>query len=230
MDLQSGVLERVTNQSKSSVSSGPWSPDSLQTAINWSLARGAAIMTLPYGNPKPLGDAMYVEDWSLNGKRLLCRDGMGGRVMVVPANGGPPRTIHTSPYFTVDLRLSPDEKFVAYTSVETGREEIEIASYPSFADKRPVSTEGGTYPTWRMDGKELFFLAESGKLMSAEIERAGMLKVSAPKPVFRAAGLGVPPYGYAPTGDGKRFLIIEGQPTQPAQNVVLMNWTAGLKQ
>ena len=151
---------------------------------------------------------MYVEDWSPDSKRLLCRDATGGRVMVVPATGGPPRPIHTSPYFTVDLRLSPDEKFVAYTSVETGREEIEIASYPSFADKRPVSTEGGTYPTWRKDGKELFFRAESGKLMSAEIENAGGLKIGAPKPVFRVTGLSVPPYGYAPTGDGKRFLII----------------------
>ena len=228
MDLATGVLDSVTHQARSSVSSGPWSPDSSRTAINWSLARGAVLTALYSGYTQTLGSGVYVEDWSPDGRSLLCRDSTGGRVLVFSADRkGPPRTLVTTPYFITDLRFSPDGRSVAYTTVESGREEIEIASYPSFTGKRQVSTEGGSYPTWRNDGKELFFRAASGTLMTADVNMAAATQTGIPHPVFKSA-VSVPPYGYAPTSDATRFLVIDGQPTHPAQNVVLVNWTAVL--
>jgi hypothetical protein len=109
-----------------------------------------------------------------------------------------------------------------------------VAAFPSFAENRQVSIDGGVHPVWRRDGKELLFQALDGTVMSAEIRVAdGRIEAGVPKPLFpmeyqHSAGSGW--FGYWPASDGKRFLVLEGKQQGAAQTIVVLNWAAGLKQ
>ena len=115
--------------------------------------------------------------------------------------------------------------WVAYNSNESGRFEVYIQGFPQHRGKWQVSAEGGFYPQWRADGKELYWLGTDGRSVMAPMElQAEGVKAGRPEPLFRAPNFGVLPR------DGKRFLVqaAEGgdQPSQPM--VVVEHWAAGL--
>jgi hypothetical protein len=132
-------------------------------------------------------------------------------------------------------QFSPDVHWVAYTSDESGREEIYVREFWSgsahgswdAAGKWLISNGGGTYPRWRGDGKELFYVAAGGKLMSVDISAKPMFKAGAPRPLFQ-----LPPgfIGGDVTADGRRFLV--GVPVAQSASVpftVVLNWQTTLK-
>jgi hypothetical protein len=129
-------------------------------------------------------------------------------------------------------QISPDGRWVAYGSNESGRNEIFVAPFPGPGGKWQISTAGGTYPRWRHDGSEIFYLAPGGKLMVASVSGKGAgFEVGAVKPLFATrviafAGL----YEYAVSADGQRFLV-NTAPEQATSSpiTVVLNWTAGLK-
>jgi len=137
-------------------------------------------------------------------------------------------------------QVSPDGRWVAYQTTETLRWEVYIAAFPSFAEKRQVSSNGGQRPMWRQDGKELFYLESAlvhgdipgidGKLMSVDVKPGAKLETGVPKVLFPIPG-GVEPAWdqYCVTGDGKKFIFLApaGETTKPL--TVVLNWTAGLK-
>src|SRR6516164_1463417 len=118
-------------------------------------------------------------------------------------------------------QISPDERWLAYTSVESGRPEIYVVPFfpAAKADAKPVtgrwtvSTAGGTQPRWRGDGKELFYVAPDGKLMAVEIKAtAAAFEHGAPQALFDLHS-GILPAsafaaGYVVAPDGKRFLVV----------------------
>ena len=116
--------------------------------------------------------------------------------------------------------------WVAYNSNESGRREVYIQGFPERRGKWQVSAEGGMYPQWRADGKELYWTGNDGRtVMAAPMElQAGGVKVGRPELLFRA------PNPAVLSRDGKRFLVLnpEGgeQPNLPM--VVQLNWAAGL--
>src|SRR5262249_51954276 len=126
-----------------------------------------------------------------------------------------------------------DGKSVAYVSSASGRGEVVVASFPSFAEKRQISIDGGVHPVWRKDGQELFFQALDGVVMSAEVRIAGgKIEAGIPKPLFKTqhqhnAGSGS--YRYWPAPDGKRFLVLEREKAAGPQTNVVLNWAAALK-
>jgi hypothetical protein len=132
-----------------------------------------------------------------------------------------------------DSRFSPDGRWVAYESDDSGRAEVYVTSFPGGDVTLQISSAGGVYPTWRRDGKELFYLASDGKFMSVDIQPGQIMKAGVPKPLFQ---MPIPTsytyfYGrYDVTPDGQRFLvsvpIVNGN-SVPLNLVV--NWTAGLK-
>jgi Tol biopolymer transport system component len=128
-------------------------------------------------------------------------------------------------------RVSPDERWVAYQSTESGRWEVYVASFPSFGDKRQVSNGGGYQPQWRRDGKELFYLSWDGKMMSVDVKGESSLATSSPRALF-LTGLQVnatSPPQYVAAADGKRFLFGEAVGENNVPVTVVLNWTAGLK-
>ena len=127
--------------------------------------------------------------------------------------------------------LSPDGRWLAYSSDETGRYEVYVQSFPGGGGIRQVSTAGGMGPLWRGDGKELYFHAPDGKLLAAPITSGVSLEVGMPATLFefRAAGNLITPY-YSVTRDGQRFLlntIMETETNAPL--TVVVNWTAEAK-
>jgi Tol biopolymer transport system component/DNA-binding winged helix-turn-helix (wHTH) protein len=133
-----------------------------------------------------------------------------------------------------DGQFSPDGRWVAYRSTESGRREIYIAAFrgkePLSGKKWQVSTAGGQEPRWRRDGREIFFVAPDEKVMAAEVSFKGD-SVEIGK-VRELLGPVLPAFGYAyeVSADGQRFLaaVPTGQPAAEPLTVV-ENWTAGLK-
>jgi hypothetical protein len=132
-------------------------------------------------------------------------------------------------------QFAPDGHWVAYTSDESGREEIYVKEFSSgsahgssdAAGKWLISNSGGTNPRWRGDGKELFYVGSDGKLMSVDINAKPIFKAGAPRPLFQ-----LPPgfIGGDVTADGRRFLI--GVPVAQSASVpftVVLNWQTTLK-
>jgi eukaryotic-like serine/threonine-protein kinase len=128
--------------------------------------------------------------------------------------------------------LSPNGRWLAYTSNVSGRFEVYVHSFPGGSGKRQVSNGGGVGPRWRKDGTELFYYAGDGKLMAAPVRSGESFGTSAPVPLFefRAAGIGIGFVPYAVTADGQRLLINEIVDTEPNSPLtVVVNWTAEVK-
>jgi DNA-binding winged helix-turn-helix (wHTH) protein len=126
--------------------------------------------------------------------------------------------------------VSSDGHWVAYMSVESGRWEVYVATFPAFTEKRQVSSSGGGYPLWRRDGKELFYLSPDRQLMSVEVKRRLGLKTGVPEVLFPVSGPLQPwPGPYCATGNGKRFIILEPGDEPKTPFTVVLNWAAGLK-
>jgi serine/threonine protein kinase len=143
-----------------------------------------------------------------------------------------------TPFAETGARLSPDSQWVAYASDESGRFEVYVRKFPSAESKIPISTEGGTAPTWRDDGKEIVYVAKDNTLMSVQLEegKSSILQPGIPKPLFKSPGvLDQNEYGWARwqmSPDGQFFYILLDDPhgdTVPAPIRVKVNWTASLK-
>ena len=128
--------------------------------------------------------------------------------------------------------FSPDGSWIAYQSDESGRDEVYVASFPGPGGKRQISTAGGTFPRWRSDGKEIFYLAPDNKLMAAEVKGQGVnLEVGAARVLFDVRpGNPTSGYQYDFNSDGQRFLVNTSMDQKVSSPItVVINWTAGLK-
>jgi Tol biopolymer transport system component len=173
---------------------------------------------------------LRAHDWLPDGRSMVCTDRSGNALAILPLEGDlTPRTLSHPPATKTQVRISPDGKFVAYTSWESERSQIFVASFPSFSERRQISVNGGLSPSWRKDGRELFFRTFDGTVMSAELPAGTKIESGIPRVLFRYT---TDPYGvtYASTGDGSRFLTIEeGQKNEGAQLMVVINWMSPFK-
>ena len=131
--------------------------------------------------------------------------------------------------------MSPDMRWIAYISDESGRKEIYVRSFsPSSAGSSPVgsefpvSSDGGWQVHWRRDGKELFYQTADGRIMSTEVATGPAIRLGVPKVLFQTQPLANPTF-FGVTADGSRFLVIpQGKATATPFTVVL-NWSSLLK-
>jgi len=143
----------------------------------------------------------------------------------VPIVAGPSQDLHPA--------ISPDSKWLAYTSIESGQNEIYVQPFPGQGGRRQISSGGGgRQPFWRKDGRELFYLTPARALMSVTVELGPPVRFSAPKELFRARVVIKPTARnlYLPTPDGQRFLTVApvGEGRVGATTVVL-DWLAAHK-
>jgi len=128
-------------------------------------------------------------------------------------------------------QFSPDGRWVAYGSDDSGAYQVFVRSFPDGRSKWQVSTHGGMGPAWRRDGKELFYYAPEGKLMAVEVKAGAGFETGTPMALFafRPGSLGiVAPYAVA--ADGQRFLIntvVDQSGGEPL--TVVLDWTAALR-
>ncbi len=128
-------------------------------------------------------------------------------------------------------RLSPDDRWLAYTSDESGTREIYVRAAGGPGSKWQISTSGGRDPHWRADGKEFFYLSGDDKLMAVEVNSTGpTFETTTPTALFGARLTGFPGTDYAVGADGQRFLL-NAPYTGPVSTpiTVVLNWTAALK-
>jgi len=137
--------------------------------------------------------------------------------------------IATTRFSEISAQFSPDVRWVAYSSDETGRAEVYVAPFGRPGARMPISTDGGVSPRWRDDGKKLFYIRGDNTLIGVDL-RAGdsSIDVGAARPVFqtrfRSATL-----AYAVSADG-RFLVNRALNNAPALPITLVvNWPAALK-
>lgn len=176
--------------------------------------------------------------WSRDGHYLLYTQnifGQGNDIWILPLTGNkgdrkPVPYLHT--YFRKsDPQFSPDGKWVAYVSNESGHYEVYIQAFPLSGGKWQVTNSGGTQPRWRADGRELFFL-NNNRLWAVDIRTwPGRVEIGSPRDLFGVVMYLGPPYVYDATRDGRRLLL-----TQPAKGSVglepmnvILDWQARLK-
>lgn len=146
--------------------------------------------------------------------------------------------LSNSPFDEQAPQFSPDGRWLAYTSDETGDYEIYVQSFSTDGklgkDKKRVSTAGGKLPVWRRDGSELFFIAADGNMMASSVKIGGTeFEFGAPKPLFKTRTLSLEvnfQHEYDVSPDGQRFLIGTRIGDTHAQlPIMILNWTALLK-
>lgn len=193
------------------------------------------------GNDEALlksAEPMLSHDWSPDGRFILygvLSPKTNVDLWLLPLFGDQKPALFIQTEFAESQgRFSPDGRWVAYISNESGSFQVYVQSFPSSGGKWQVSTGGGAQPQWRRDGKELFYLAPDRKLMAVEVNGTGPTFVpGVPKPLFDAHVSNVFPgngHYYTVTGDGQRFLVntLVGD-SAPVPFTIVMNWTSGLK-
>jgi Tol biopolymer transport system component len=127
------------------------------------------------------------------------------------------------------MKLSPDGRFLTYTSTESRRHEIYVRPFPGGGGKWQVSVDDGRWPSWRGDGKELYYV-EGDTLMAVSVSQELAFTLGQPQPLFEYAGLHVPGgnrNGYDVSAAGQRFLTVapvEGFEAAPLSIRVVQNW------
>ena len=177
----------------------------------------------------------YVCDWSPDDRWIACLRfnpvtdsgviwflGTGGEEKSFPFFDA--RFEHDSPQF------SPDGKWIAYVSNDSGRREVYVAPFPGPGQKRRISNQGGDQPRWRKDGKELFFISADDRLMAVEISSEAPSRTGAPQPLFALVPNrhGDFPSDYDVSNDGQRFLVrktVSGH-RRMSPMVVVLNWSS----
>jgi eukaryotic-like serine/threonine-protein kinase len=222
-----------------------WSPDGARIAFTGLRELPPQLYELnakSAGNENVLLKSMLPKvpsGWSEDGRLLLYTSidpKSAGDIWALPLVGKPEpfpilRTAADERYGT----LSPDGRWLAYISNETGTYQVYVEAFPATGFKRQVSTVGGVEPSWRRDGEELFYLAPNQTLMAVDVERhPAALAFGPPKPLFsmHITWMEVQAVArhYAPARDGQRFLISSATAeAQSAPMTVILNWAASLK-
>jgi tricorn protease-like protein len=178
------------------------------------------------------GNALLT-DWSLDGKYVVVHQTGGATgydVWALPLEGErKPIPIANGSGNEILGAVSPDGRWIAYTSDESGRYEIYVQPFPNRAAgrKHTVSTGGGTQPRWRADGGELFYLRDD-MLMSVSIETTPSFSLGTVKPLFKAPlPITMNPYrmDYDASAKGDRFVMKVPVPGAPPPSItVVLNW------
>jgi len=174
--------------------------------------------------------------WSSSGELIFMSGPESPDILATPAApDGEVRAILATSDTEIDPALSPDGRWLAYSSNRTGEPEIWVKRYPDGVPVR-VSRSGGFEPVWSTDGKELFFLQGNAMMSVAGIDSSGDFSFGVPTQLFTGAFLTVPSPGartYTVARDG-RLLMIQVPGSQanlqnPGSIVVVQNWTEELK-
>jgi serine/threonine protein kinase len=191
--------------------------------------RGDEELLLKTSSPK------FPTDWSSDGKLLLYMEtNARGKydIWKLPLEGDrTPKPFLQDDYNKFDANFSPDGKWIAYSSDESGQQQIYVQPFPGGGGKYQVSIAGGGNPRWRRDGKELFYISADRKLVAVEVKAGSTFAAGATKPLFDIHVKGFLPTvsNYAVSRDGQRFLTNDFAETSAPPITVVLNWTADLK-
>ena len=248
LDIARRTSSRVTSERL--VDASPtWAPDAQHIAFrsNRSSSIGVemyetaitpgAPSRLLVGNvlrdPRTLPTNLIPCQWLKDGRLVFYQANVanGYGIWITPSDQPRPQPLVDSPFNELYPAVSPDGRWLAYMSDQSGRYEIYVQEFASGAQRTLISTQGGMQPRWSANGRELFYVQFDGSLMRAAIDSGARLKTVAPSVLFKTPIAPVlNPYrmDYVPAADG-RFLIKVPLKSAPSAITVVVNWPALLK-
>ena len=239
LDLERQVTTRLTTDDASWNWAPVWSADgkavyfsSTRTGISdlYEHAMGSNEEKLLLSGTKRLAPL----DVSRDGKYLLYEDldpSSAADLWILPLTGDrKPFPYLKTNYMETSARFSPDGRWVAYVSNESGNYEIYVQSFPTPGQAIRISKEGGLDPRWLRDGGELYFVSPDGRIMAADVKTDGGFSSGVPKPLFRFSGTTeTTRRSYWPSPNGQRFLIMKMSDDSAGQVQVTLGWAESLK-
>jgi dipeptidyl aminopeptidase/acylaminoacyl peptidase len=237
-DLRRGGTSRLTtNQSVDNVPI--WSPDGSTVAYASVHGSGLDIYQRPANQSASeqlllkldAAPIMFPSDWSPDGRYLAYYRTDPKRrndVWVLPRFGDrQPFPLIQTEFNEWQAQFSPDGKWIAYVSDESGVSQVYVQAFPMQSGKVAISTAGGTQPRWRRDGKELFYLAPDRKLMAVAIGVGTPLTAGTPQPLFQTTlDPGAFRQMYETSADDNRFLLNQFIESAAQPLTVVLNWPA----
>ena len=215
-----------------------FAPGGREVTYDYSMAGPFRLFSRPIdgaGEPRKLGGeggSEIPESYSADGKLLVLTEESfetGFDLWILELGDLTRRPFLATAFDERSARLSPDGRFVAYSSNESGKYEIYATTFPEPGPRLPISVAGGEHPRWTRGGKEILFLSSEG-VMAVEIESAGRLEAGKPRRIFpyrppipQLEGAYRSPYDV--TSDGERLLLVEGGDDPAALRLhVVLNW------
>ena len=235
-ELDRGTVTRLTYEPGEN-ETPVWSPDGLRVAYSSSRAgQPRTIFWRPAdgsGKEQVLRTskaASHLSSWSRDGVLAFTEfKGTQGDIWVLPVGRGEARAFVETPFNEHGAMFSPDGKWLAYTSDESGQDEIYVRPYPGPGAKTQISTDGGSEPAWARTGSELFYRSDD-KLMAVSVRHSPQITATTPRVLFN--GVFENDHrgdtNYDVTSDGRQFILIKSQRQFSRFNVVL-NWFKDLR-
>jgi Tol biopolymer transport system component len=200
---------------------GVWSRDGKTIAYRSNLLLGFGLLLKPATGLErerlilqgPGTEDFIPNSWSPDDLKVLVthQSGLGSHLELVTLSDGKATQILSGTGSENNGQISPDGKWLAYASDESGNWEIYVTTFPGVAGKWQVSRGGGTEPRWRGDGKEIFYLGPKGMMTAVPVSTVGTFSTGTPTPLFqfhgRAAISSTDAFSYDVSKDGKRFLV-----------------------
>jgi eukaryotic-like serine/threonine-protein kinase len=214
-----------------------WSPDSSRLVfssnrgINFNLYVKNSDGAQQEKSIVPANVDQLPSDWSRDGKYILFT--RGPELWFLTVQDLRSNLFLKTPSVLRNGQFSPDGKWVAYASNETGKWEIYVTSFPDARGKWQISTGGGEQPRWRSDGKELFYLSSDSKLMAAPVTTGSNFDLGTPIALFQTSPRQAISFNdrfvYDVSRDGQRFLInTPVKQSEAAPMSIILNWPAKL--
>jgi hypothetical protein len=233
-DLPSGRWTRLSFESTNANDWSLWSPDA--TSIVYAAVSNGEFQ-LYRTSPDHRGSAEVLlnnnlekrpTDWSPNGRFLIYTQiTVSGQrdLWVIPMKSeGKPYRLTQTRFDEAEARFSPDGRWIAYSSDESGSREIYVRAFQGTTKAWRISASGGRFPVWSGDGRHIYYLAPGGKLTELPVQAGASIRVGVGKPLFTLPG---EDSEYEVFPDGK-FLINKQPPMWSGPPTVVLHWTAAL--